>query len=438
MGALSQSYERIGKPKRVLLGFSGGMDSLVLFYALRMLQNWETFSLVCGHINHGLRKTSDQEQQWAEALMREQGIPLLARRVSVSKIGNLEDNARTARYRALESMRAETESDVVALSHHADDQAETILMHLMRGAGLTGIAGMRELSGRLWRPFLCLPKKILKEFAQESGFTWLEDESNRDLRFTRNRIRENLLPEMESISTGFAARMAKNAVLLQDEDAAWKMMEDRWLDKYAKLHPPFTFLLTEPFLHESIALRRRLMRKLALSRGIQLDMAQTEVLLDLANQPAGSVFNLPRGEIAYRSAARLHLILKGDSETQAAWPALNEIKNTSILGDGKRIQSFDADLQNGAILRKAQPQDRITPLGMTGTQSLLKYLSARRVDTPFRPFWPVLAKGHQVLWAIGLGMAQTAAVTENTLRRVTFAFGGLLPDEIDLKGETAC
>lgn len=438
MGALYLSYERIGKPKRVLLGFSGGMDSLVLFHALRMLQNRETFSLVCGHINHGLRKASDQEQQWAEALMREHGVPILARRVSVSSVGNLEDNARTARYLALESMRAETESDVVALSHHADDQAETILMHLMRGAGLAGIAGMRELSGRLWRPFLCLPKESLKKFAQESGFTWLEDESNRDLRFTRNRIRENLLPEMESISTGFAFRMAKNAVLLQDEDAAWKMMEDRWLDKYAKLHPPFTFLLTEPFLRENVALRRRLMRRLALSRGIQVDMAKTEALLDLANQPAGSVFNLPRCETAYRSAARLHLILKGDSETQVAWPALNEIENTSILGDGKRIQSFDADLQNGAILRKAQPQDRITPLGMTGTQSLLKYLSARRVDTPFRPFWPVLAKGHQVLWAIGLGMAQTAAVTENTLRRVTFTFGGLLPDEIDKKGETAC
>ncbi|NLD03834.1 MAG: tRNA lysidine(34) synthetase TilS, partial [Clostridiales bacterium] len=139
---LTLSYQKIGAPQSILLALSGGADSVALLHLLLELQKTNPFELTCVHINHGLRKASAGEERFVKALCYDLELSLLIQQVSVPKTGNLEDAARTQRYKAIQQVRTETGAQVIALAHHANDEAETVLMHLMRGAGLDGIAGM--------------------------------------------------------------------------------------------------------------------------------------------------------------------------------------------------------------------------------------------------------------------------------------------------------
>lgn len=426
---VKSSYERIGKPKSVLLAFSGGADSSSLLYALLKLRDEEGLIVTCAHINHQIRSASFQEEGQVRKHLQSLGVALLIKRVTVSREGNLEANAREARYQALYGAMKDTGSEVIALAHHANDQAETMLMRLMYGTGQAGLAGMSEMNGVLWRPLLQIPKHQLINYLNEMKVQWLQDESNEDPSFMRNSIRMRLMPWIEEVFPGACERMAQTAALLQDENIAWKRYEDEWLIKHAKTLPPFVFLCTDPLACESVALQRRVLRRLCQTYDIVLDFRQTEELRELADSLPGTALNLPRSFKAFKSRKRLHILPDAVKSMHVAWPQPNVSDAANELGNGRRVQTFDAGRLSGAIVRQAKPGDWIVPLGMTGTMTLSKYLGSRGVDQPFRRFWPVLAKQSEVFWAIGHGPSQTAAVTADTEQRICLSFDARLPDE---------
>jgi len=425
---LSASYRAIGAPDSVLLGLSGGADSLALLRLLLMLKEQEGFDLFCVHVNHHLREESDAEAKWLSSLMARLSVPLLVLDVQVPKGASPEAQARQVRYQAFDQAMAFYKAQVLALAHHADDQAETMLMRLMRGTGATGLAAMRELSGVLWRPLLNASKAQLEALLKALNQNWLEDSSNQDDKFFRNAIRHYICPELEALSPGATLRMAQTAGLLGDEEDAWRMFEDRWLSRHASLSPPLVFLKREPFLKEPLAFQRRLARRLCAIYGLALDKVQTDALCALPNAGIAATMNLPGG--THAQATRQHLHILPVSREGLPYPPLGQLKKVETplgLGDGKYCQTFDQDQLVGAILRFPGPKDRITPLGMKGSMSLSKYLGDRKVDLPFRRWWPVLAREDEVLWVIGLGASQAAAVTEKTQNRIQYVFEGGLP-----------
>ncbi|MGI6654740.1 MAG: tRNA lysidine(34) synthetase TilS [Christensenellales bacterium] len=163
---MQASYAAVGRPGRVLLALSGGVDSVVLLHALVSLRKLEGFVLSAVHVHHGLRAEADADAEFVQVLCAQLDVKVVVVRVQVGP-GNLEAEARDARYRVLHAQAQQEDADVIALAHHADDQVETILMHWMRGAGGQGLAGMRELSGNLWRPLLTLPRAHLERAAEE-------------------------------------------------------------------------------------------------------------------------------------------------------------------------------------------------------------------------------------------------------------------------------
>ncbi|MDD3573196.1 MAG: tRNA lysidine(34) synthetase TilS, partial [Eubacteriales bacterium] len=146
-----ESYRAIGAPDRVLLGLSGGADSLALLFILLEIGKEQGFSLDCVHVNHHLRDESDAEAEWLASLMNKLAVPLKVMDAKVPAGGNLEAQARQVRYEAFQHAMSLTHTDVLALAHHANDQAETMLMRLMHGTGPTGLSAMRELTGHVWR-----------------------------------------------------------------------------------------------------------------------------------------------------------------------------------------------------------------------------------------------------------------------------------------------
>ncbi len=426
MRELDASYEGIGGPDRLLLALSGGADSVALFYLLLELAGKRSFAFSCVHVHHGLRPASEDEAGFLTALCQGAGVPLTIRRVQVQRTGSLEASARTARYDAFRQVMGESGIPVIALAHHADDQAETVLMHLMHGTGPGGLAGMRTYSRGIWRPLLATPKEALVALLEENKLSWREDESNQDQTYLRNAIRHSIMPLIKALAPASGMNIVRTARILRDEEDFWQSYVADWLENNACTRGPIVFLLAQPCLKLPGAAKRRVLRGFCMASGIELDFQQTQRLSGLLDKPPGSMENLPLNTQALVTRERLYLL----REPVNKLPLGKLTCSQDFSGAGKLLETLDADQLQGAELRYRRAGDWLTPLGMKGSQKLRKYMIDRQIDRPLRDSWPLLCRGSEVLWVIGVGLAQTAAAGERTNRHTTLRYEGRLPGEL--------
>lgn len=222
---LDQHLHRRGLLKpglRLLVACSGGADSVALLrllHAVNRSQYWH-WALIVGHVNHQLRgRESQRDEQFVRELAQSLGLPFQGAKLNLKgtcqRKSVSENTARDARYKALLVMAVRRRCDAIVLAHHADDQAETILMRLLRGAGVTGLAGINEceLRGKIKivRPLLPWSGEAIRAWLEQSGQTWREDLSNNDTRYFRNRIRHELLPVLETYQPRIRELLQRNA-----------------------------------------------------------------------------------------------------------------------------------------------------------------------------------------------------------------------------------
>lgn len=213
LGQASLRAEPAGPPS-VCIGLSGGLDSIVLLHALHALAVEGRCRLSAVHVHHGLSPNAGRWASFCRTVCRRLGVPLSVRKVQVPRAGlGIEASARLQRQQVFAAMRV----DCIALAHHRDDQAETVLLQLLRGAGLRGLSAMPMESAarpRLLRPLLDLPRDLLADCARQQGLDWVEDESNADTRFDRNFIRHAVLPLLERRFPSARAGLARSGRLL--------------------------------------------------------------------------------------------------------------------------------------------------------------------------------------------------------------------------------
>ncbi|MEQ1599486.1 MAG: tRNA lysidine(34) synthetase TilS [Methylotenera sp.] len=180
---------------KLLLAFSGGLDSAALLHLLVEINKTIPFQLRALHVHHGLSPNADTWTTFCKDTCANLNIPIAISKVNINKNSGLglEATAREARYKAL----LESESDFILLAHHQNDQAETLLLQLARGAGVKGLAGMGIVNNKLLRPLLDVPRSALVAYAKQHNLTWIEDESNLDTKFDRNFMRHEILPKLE-------------------------------------------------------------------------------------------------------------------------------------------------------------------------------------------------------------------------------------------------
>lgn len=203
--------------KRLLLAVSGGLDSICLAHYFicnkeRLGIEW----LGIAHVHHGLREgTADRDAAFVEAFAKAHDIPFFLKKLDGETLknaeGSLEENARDARYKALQE--AAENCDAIVTAHHAGDQAETMYMRLRRGTTLAGLKGIQEVRGNIYRPFLNVTRADLLAYARENNLEWCEDESNSDVTFARNKVRHEFLPQLEKECPGAATQLCRIAQL---------------------------------------------------------------------------------------------------------------------------------------------------------------------------------------------------------------------------------
>lgn len=214
----------------LLVGCSGGRDSVALLGLLALLAESDRLSLTVGHIDHGLRSASEREAALVEHLARQLGLPVLVRRLQLDALApGLPARARDARHAALHQMRTELGLHRVALAHTATDQAETVLLHLSRGAGLRGLGGMRavESGAAVVRPLLELARARTGPLCSRLGLAYVDDPSNDDLDHPRVRIRQEVLPRLAQGRGGVEDALAASALAAREAADAL----DVWIDR---------------------------------------------------------------------------------------------------------------------------------------------------------------------------------------------------------------
>lgn len=215
-------------PAQLAVAFSGGLDSTVLLHATIKAHGKKNVHAF--HVHHGIQKEADQWQAHCKAVAKKLGCHFDTRNVKLNKQSNIESQARNLRYEALTEMCQAHKIQDLLLAHHLDDQAETVLIQLMRGAGLPGLSAMPQVKSKelihLWRPFLNMRRKDLEIYAKEHQLTWIEDPSNQDESYRRNAIRKSILPTLEKFQEGAIENLSRSAKHLGEAQELLNQLAD--------------------------------------------------------------------------------------------------------------------------------------------------------------------------------------------------------------------
>lgn len=412
----------------VVVGVSGGADSVVLLHALLEKRKSVPFNLLAVHVNHHLRgKESDRDQEFVRTLCNNLGVECYFADVDVKnnkKENKLteEESARNLRYKVFDKIIKEKNIDKFFVAHHANDQAETVLMHIFRGSGMAGACGMVE-NGKYYRPLLFVTKKEILDLACEQKFDYIEDSTNKQNICNRNILRNKILPEIEKIYPGASKNICKFASILQEDQNYIDSIIDYCVVKINgnKATIPLSSL-------DSCSVSVRLIKHAINLLGVYSDVLgkHFSAVLKLADKKNGAKIDLPSKLIAAKEYNNL-AIYKLESEKQEQ-QANFEMGTFKIAGNVIDVQMVDSvenfvpgnnylDLDKvpaGAVLRSPQPGDKFAKLGSKGEKKLVDYFTDKKIPLQERKKVIVLASGNECLAVVGFDTSEKVKICEKT------------------------
>ncbi len=462
---------------RVGVAVSGGADSVALLRLLLELRSELGIALSVVHLNHRLRgAAAEEDAAFVAALAAQYGLPLRAQdadaRAHAETRGiSLEAAGRELRYAFFAQLLADAQVTRVATGHTADDQAETVLLRLLRGAGTRGLAGIHvaRKAGvatggaeappsrkQVVRPLLSTRRAEVEQYLRAIGQEWREDASNQDRSFLRNRVRHELVPQLEQdFNPAIVRVLAETAEIARAEEDFWGEHLQRLLEKSEGL--PLAMLLAQP-----VAVQRRLVRGLGDASGLGLDFQHIEAVLEFARKnarfcdPAGAVrgsagelATLAHGWRAVLVEGGLRLEPPGSAPAAAAYehelrvPGEAEVpqllcrfRAIVLEGEGARSgynreQLLDARRLGGQLkVRNWRPGDRFWPAHTKAPRKVKELLQQRHVPRRERALWPVVESAGQIVWMRGFAVAADCRAPE--------AGAAVAIDELPLEDGQAC
>ena len=433
------------RPKdRVLAGVSGGPDSVCLLFVLLKLKGELDFELTAVHVNHGLRgEEARRDQEFVEKLCREQNVPLkcvfcrVRERAERDKM-TLEEAGRICRYEVFREEAVKSGCNRIAVGHHGDDQAETMLFHLFRGTGLKGLAGMEPERDGLIRPLLCVERREIIAWLREEGLSWCTDSTNQEEDYTRNRIRHTILAcAREQINEGAVRHMIRTAEELSEIEHYLAEETGKAYDKYVRRDAEGCFIPADAFVHLPALLGSRLIRRcIAQTDGglKNVDRCHIEMVRGLFEKQTGSSLCLPGGRRAVRTYGGVYLCSAKSGPAGGSEKSFRpKIPGSCVAGEKKWVFSlenseknqiipqktytkwFDYDkIENYPVIRRRRPGDYLEINREHGRKKLKDYLIDRKIPLRDRDELFLLADESHVIWIPGMRISERYKVTEDT------------------------
>lgn len=413
----------------VVVALSGGADSTALLDLLSRLPGYG-LRLVVAHLNHCLRGAeSDADEEFCRKLASRHAIPFEARRLDVGGVAaaeglNLEDAGRRARIAFLDEVRTAYGAVAVALAHHADDQAETVLMRLLRGSGMTGLSGMAYCNSRGYvRPLLDITRAEIEQYLRETGQEWREDASNSDTAYLRNRIRHQLLPLLEEYNPSVRSTLAATASILGGDEALLEDVAEQGFRETCRIEGGEVVCAAAGVNALSPALRRRVLRHAfkRVSGTLEgLSRTHVEAMCELLESDRPNArCPLPQGVTAVREYDRLILMREEDERPAAPFELLITGPGEYVLPSGASLAvettaAIELPADPDSVLcnpertpfpwtvRSFLPGDRIVPFGMAGRKKVKNIFIDRKMPPSERTRTPLLFSGGNLFWIAGV------------------------------------
>lgn len=451
--ATIERYQMLQSGDKVIVGVSGGPDSIALLFALHQLKNYFGISLLAAHYNHKLRGfESDREAELAKFQAEKIGVPLLLEEDDGSLLQvhrNVEESARKKRYDFFQRKAKELSAQRVALGHTANDQAETFFLWMLRGTGTKGLGGIPPVRDGLFiRPLIDMERKEILKFLQQEGVPWIEDSSNQKTSYFRNQIRHILLPKLlHEFSPNLIEKISKTTEILRDEEL---FMEKLCLKKFNELKmegdkKELCFEISK--LNElPLSLKRRILRyaikeiKGSLRR---INFAHMEAIVGIMKSPSPNLkISLPGSLKVYKEYDRLRFALASKGEI-SFYQEFNILPKEIRIPEIERkieIEALDWDkaclllmnknfafidfekLKFPLIVRNWRKGDRFQPLGTRGFKKVKDFLIDIKLPLDQRKKIPIVFFGDFIAWIVGQRIDDRVKVTNSTKKVIKMLF----------------
>jgi tRNA(Ile)-lysidine synthase len=427
----------------IIVAISGGADSTALLDLLVRLPGYN-LRLVAAHLNHCLRGCdSDADEEFCSKLAARYTVAFESRRIDVRGVAesgalNLEDAGRRVRIAFLDELRKKHGALAVAVAHHADDQAETLLMRLLRGSGMTGLSGMAYRNSRGYiRPLLEISRSEIEQYLRGHCLDWREDASNSDKTYLRNRIRHDLLPILETYNPAIRSSLAKTASIIRDDETLLDELTEGEFSGSCRVEVGKIVCNAGQLRTLEIALRRRILRHAFKQlTGTLEGVSQSHIvsICDMidSDRPNSRLY-LPQRVTAVREYDRL-LFSQTDESVHERFPELLISKPgyypfltgcSLTIEISKPPSGFNTLSANTAffdldkvpfpwLLRTFRPGDRIIPIGMSGRKKVKDFFIDEKIPLSERKRVPLLFCGDQLIWLVGLRSSDLARVDMGT------------------------
>jgi tRNA(Ile)-lysidine synthase len=431
----------------IVVAVSGGADSVALLDILSSLADLH-LDLIIAHLNHKLRGAeSDGDEAFVSCLAGSYGLPAEISSVDVAQLArdqrlSLEEAGRTARYRFFGEVARRYGAQAIATAHHADDQAETVLMRLLRGTGASGLRAIAPKSGNnVVRPLLAVTRGEILAYLHERGLSYRTDSSNADTGFLRNRIRHKLLPSLESYNTMVRERLAATATALARDEEVLETCTEAAFGRHGRKSDGRVTIDVVGCMKEQEGIRFRLYRRaILLARGSLTRISATHLqeidLMASAPKPHLSL-SLPEGTLvskcynvlSFASAPCSEQMPQNETRVEGlgehALPGGYRLIVEEALLPGsweeipRHVACFDADVAPFPwIVRPFRAGDRIVPLGMTGHKKVKDVFIDAKVPMSLRRRIPLLFCGERLLWIAGVRRSGEASLSPRTRKIV--------------------
>ena len=392
-------YRMLAPEDRVIAAVSGGADSVCLLHVLREAQvNLQGVA----HFNHKLRgDASEEDERFVAALAAKLDLPFF-RAEGRPAPGNLEQNARRARREFFSTLIRNGAATRVALAHTRDDQAETVLFRVLRGSGLTGLAGIHPITAEGFiRPMIGLTRGEVLAFLRERGIPWREDASNLDLRFARNRIRHGLLPQlMKEWNPQIVDALANLGDLAYEEEQLWDSRQR------ASRQDRLSYIATLPRAEARRVVRRTIREVKGDLRGIEFGHVESVIEMTARASVPGVDFVRSCDAIRAMTPAvttEVPVVEVTVPGTYAAPDGASEIRLEPCV-------NLRLDLTAPLLLRGWKPGDHYLRSGKSRDQKLQRMFQRARVPSWARRSWPIIECGGRILWAREFGPAEGSPI----------------------------
>ncbi len=449
--AFIEKHNLLQAGEKLVVAVSGGADSVCLLHFLAQHQKYFRIELHVAHLNHQLRGAdSDADAEYVSKLAHQLALPVTIKQADVKayqvkKRCSLEEAAREVRYNFLAQVAKEVKTNRIAVGHTRDDHTETVLMHLIRGAGTTGLKGLEPRSEMMVegqkfeviRPLLAITREEAANYCQKHQLMPRSDMSNLSLAFFRNRIRLELLPLLRKYNPNFDEAIWRLSQIAGDEVSFLQEQAKKLWVEVAKEQNRTIYLDKAKIRALPQAMQRQLLR-LALSRLLgnvkDIEAEHIEAILNLAHKP-GKKLNLPRGLTFVTEYDQLILkvakafdcpfpILTGEFQLNIpgetilpGWRVVAEIitEFMAFPGNNNLVALFDFQKTgNRLLVRSRKPGDRFQPLGMKELKKLQDFMVDAKIPRLWRDCIPLVCSPEQILWVVGWRIDDRVKVTETT------------------------